>query len=136
MLLHNSYLHFRVSSDLHAAIFCLSCSSLSCDAFCSIIVLPYFCNPSFNLGIKSQSVIRLNSFIICEKERKEKSNVTWKKREERQFNIKFTQWHNRNISETISIFWSIYLPIFLSLLLLNFVDYDNTIKLGRGYFRQ
>ena len=91
MLLDNSYLHFRVSSDLHAAIFRLSCSSLSCDAFLSIIVLPYFCNPAFNLGIKSQSAIRLNSFIICEKKKKRKIKRYMEKREEREFNMKFTQ---------------------------------------------
>ena len=51
----NSYLHFSASSDVHAAMFCLSCLSLLCDAFLSSIVQPYFWNPLFNLTIKSQS---------------------------------------------------------------------------------
>ena len=49
-------------------------------------------------------------------------------------------WNLHNDTTAIFLKQSIHffelLPIFLSLLLLNFVDYDNTMKLGRGYFRE
>ena len=96
----NSYLHFRASSDLHATIFCLSCSSLLSYAFLSRIVRLYFsrivrlyfCNLSFNLGIRFQSAICLNSFNIFEKKKEEKKIKRYvEKREEWEFNMKFTQ---------------------------------------------
>ena len=115
--------------------FCLICSNLACDAFLSITVLPYFCNPSFNLNIKSQSAIRLNSFIICEKRRKWKSNVTSKKGKN-EFNMKFPKWHNCNISETIYPIFEVFIYpfFFLSFYFFYLADFDNKLELGRVYF--
>ena len=35
--------------------------------------------------------------------------------EEREFNMKFTQWHNRNISETIYPFFEVFIYLFFFL---------------------